>query len=541
MHAPVRALEGGAHPHLPKLQLREQRQQAERGVIGDVRRVEAAEALPLPQAELAVFQEPRAFDDRAQMAAPAVRVRFGKTCVIEQPRERGGLVEHLRMLPQKGVRVRGSAVKGFIVMAEPPAVFGKVIREIPGQNKPHRLCFARGKAHRAAERGGAELFRVLNVQAILPSHGLQEGNQILPVCREGGPGHADPPQNGRREGIRKIGPEQRGKFVVRQRLGVFGDGGRRRADLAVRQTARFAEAEKHGFLTDAEVVVVEDVFPDEAPVVPGEIALFAVAADAEAHRAAVRRVGLLHRAHRDADGAGLRAQRVPAAVVVAEFRHQRAQQAHRQRFVPRVFNLEIQIEARRGGKVRAVRHKRRDRPPRQPAGQGFVLILQLTHGEPPVKTDRFHRLVPGERPIGEIVRLGFHAELSHGGTPTRLLCPDPERQSARVAFAVVRLAFPADPGHSGRVGNLPIVELAVGHELDASGADAAQRDPAAAGLGHDDPCHNETAFLSDLSVARYNYSILSSENPPFPKELRRITAPSRRFAGSARRTAGSGT
>ena len=123
VHAPVLALEGGAHAHLAQLQRREQRQQAERRVVGDVRRVEAAEALPLPQAEFAVLQIPGALDEGAQVPAPAVRIYFGQAGVIEQLREGGGPVENLRaMVAQEGVRVRGAAEKILIEMPEPPAV-----------------------------------------------------------------------------------------------------------------------------------------------------------------------------------------------------------------------------------------------------------------------------------------------------------------------------------------------------------------------------------------------------------------------------------
>ncbi len=55
VHASVRALEGGAHTHLFQLQLREEGQQTERRMIGDVCCVEAAEAQALPETELAAF------------------------------------------------------------------------------------------------------------------------------------------------------------------------------------------------------------------------------------------------------------------------------------------------------------------------------------------------------------------------------------------------------------------------------------------------------------------------------------------------------
>ena len=69
------------------------------------------------------------------------------------------------------------------------------------------------------------------------------------------------------------------------------------------------------------------------------------------------------------------------------------------------------------------------------------------------------------------------------------LCSNPERQRARIALAVFHLFLPAHLSQSGRVGDLPIMELAVGQELYAPRTDAAQCDPALAGLGRDDFCH----------------------------------------------------
>ena len=291
----------------------------------------------------------------------------------------------------------GAAEKVFIVMSEPPPVFREVIREIPGQDKAHGFFLARGKAHRAAKSCRAELFGCF-MQTILSAQSRKERRFFFPIFRKRGLCVADAPQNGCGEWVLCICVEKIVDRLIGQRIRPFGDVGRRRAGFAVGQTSCFTEAEQHGFLADAECVVIEDVFPDEAPVISCNIAFFAVA-DADAHFAAVRRVALLRRTHRDADAVRLCGKRVPAAAVVTELRHKGSEQAHRQRVCFRVLDLEIHIKTGRGGDVRPVRYKRRDGASRQPAGQSVVLVLKRAHGEPPVKTDPLDRLAPGKYAI----------------------------------------------------------------------------------------------------------------------------------------------
>ncbi len=136
-----------------------------------------------------------------------------------------------------------------------------------------------------------------------------------------------------------------------------------------------------------------------------------------------------------------------------------------------------------------MRNKRRDRLSRDQTGEIAVFIFKLTDRETPVEGDPFNGFIPWVQPVGEIFRVGPHAEFPHDRTPARLFRAHIERQRACVAFAVIDLISPACTGQSGRVRDLPIVKFAVGHDFHAAGADAAQRDAAFAGLGHYDLCH----------------------------------------------------
>ena len=151
-----------------------------------------------------------------------------------------------------------------------------------------------------------------------------------------------------------------------------------------------------------------------------------------------------------------------------------------------------------------MRHERSDRPSGKPAGQSLIFIFKFADGKTPVEDDLFDRFVPGEQAIGEVVRLGPHSEFSDDRTTTRLFRPDPERQRAGVDFTVISLSLPADLGQPRRIGDLPIMKFAVGHELNAARSDAAERDSAGTWFCHDDFCH----FISFLSKRRI-YTITS--------------------------------
>ena len=108
---------------------------------------------------------------------------------------------------------------------------------------------------------------------------------------------------------------------VRERP-VLADLRRARAGLAVRQSAALAEGEQHRFLADAKGRVVH-VFPDVAPEIGGDEAVFAVAADAQADAARVRRVRHGFRAQRHAHALARAPRRAHALAPAHKARHQR--------------------------------------------------------------------------------------------------------------------------------------------------------------------------------------------------------------------------
>ncbi len=78
MHAPVAALESCPVRHLHLLEVREQGDDGETALVGDVRRMESAASEPFPHAEMPRLRPPRALGERAELSGHGISGFFRK-------------------------------------------------------------------------------------------------------------------------------------------------------------------------------------------------------------------------------------------------------------------------------------------------------------------------------------------------------------------------------------------------------------------------------------------------------------------------------